>query len=100
MAVLRLAEDLRVAFLAAVLDFRCGRFLAAAFFLELSLIHILPSHKSQWYKRQKLRQAHEPKVERVMPERVHLPANRHGLHLYRESCEKSGGEKPSEPRMT
>jgi len=46
------------------------------------------------------RQADEPEIERVVPERVHLPANGHGLHLYRESCKKSGGEKTGKSRMT
>jgi len=51
------------------------------------------------HKRQELRQTHESKIERIMPNRVHLPADRDGLHLHGEYREKSRGKKPGEARM-
>ena len=43
-----------------------------------------PAGSDQQHERQELRQADEPEVERIARDLVHLPADRHGLHLHGE----------------
>ena len=44
----------------------------------------VPGRQDQQHERQELRQADEPEVERIARDLVHLPADRHGLHLHGE----------------
>ena len=65
----------------------------------VEMIGGVPGDQHQGNKRQELREPDESEVEWIVPDRIHLPADGHRLHLHRKGRHESCGEKPSESRM-
>jgi hypothetical protein len=59
----------------------------------------VPGGQDKQHERQELRETDESEVERIARDRIHLPADRDGLHLHRDRCEQPRREEAREGRV-